>query len=168
MLYRDLAWNSTSVLGHVQDLGLKCVLQAQLLVADASAPAPWGASDKPCCQDRATFVPIATYIVDIGLPLVLLLISYVVIRCVFHFSGSATAVTSALSQSCQRVRGSHFVPEMGTSHHNYWGASICPVLGQHLARSEYSLSSTAETLYHLQEVLQVCACNLVKFCMKVL
>ena len=62
---------------------LTCTAQAQLPDNDAPAAAPTGVSDGPCCQNRAISVPIATYIVDIGLPLVLLLISYLVIRCAF-------------------------------------------------------------------------------------
>lgn len=38
------------------------------------------APDQPCCQARAISVPIATYTVDIGLPLLLLLISCLVLR----------------------------------------------------------------------------------------
>jgi len=51
-----------------------------LNVQDAPAAGSNASTDEPCCQARASSVPIATYIVDIGLPLLLLFISYLVIR----------------------------------------------------------------------------------------
>ena len=63
---------------------MTCNLQAQQPVDDAPAAKPISVLDSACCQGRAIAVPIATYIVDIGLPLLMLLISYLVIRHAFY------------------------------------------------------------------------------------
>jgi hypothetical protein len=75
----QMIWSPTDVLMTVMQAANDSPVNASL-AGMAQAPAPPAAG--PCCCSRPISVPIAAYVVDIGVTLGLLLICSIFLRCV--------------------------------------------------------------------------------------
>ncbi|CAL8460948.1 g479 [Coccomyxa elongata] len=133
---------------------LFAALVSSFITELAAQPTP--ADDGPCCHSRSIYVPIATYIVDVGLPLALLLTAAIIFRLKRAKEAAFAAEISVPSPASCIARSSAFAA-IEVQDLNYdcpqersgWGASLARfTLHKSIMQRSVQAAKTATQVEH--------------------